>query len=347
MLLTPAYDVDRPEDLRRWPGISRAATRPTTTTRTRRRERSRVSRPPRDPDRRRAPDAGGGCGGHPGRRAVGDPHGERGPRGLGPGRPRVSGLAADRGGLRTRQQRRRRAGRGPAPRCRGLLGPRVHSRQPGRLPGGRASQRPPRAGSRHRISSRWPHPAAWRPWRRALREADGVVDALFGTGLARPLTGPAARAVAAIERAGRPVVSADVPSGLFSDTGAIRGRAIRAAATVAFAAPKICHALPPARRLCGRVVVADIGIPQEASDGAGSPALSRHGGRGPRPAPAARPRRPQARLRERRGRRGLAGKDRRGHPRRPRRAARRSRPRHGLLSRLARARGRRGACRRR
>ena len=98
---------------------------------------------------------------------------------------------------------------------------------------------------------------------RALGEADGVVDALFGTGLDRPLTGPAARAVAAINAAGRPVVAADVPSGLFSDTGKIRGKAIRAAATVAFGAPKVCHALPPARRLCGRLVVADIGIPAE------------------------------------------------------------------------------------
>jgi hydroxyethylthiazole kinase-like uncharacterized protein yjeF len=98
---------------------------------------------------------------------------------------------------------------------------------------------------------------------RALGEADGVVDALFGTGLDRPLTGPAARAVAAINAAGRPVVAADVPSGLFSDTGKIRGKAIRAAATVAIGAPKVCHALPPARRLCGRLVVADIGIPAE------------------------------------------------------------------------------------
>ena len=32
--------------------------------------------------------------------------------------------------------------------------------------------------------------------------------------------------------------------------------------TVAFAAPKLCHALPPARRLCGRLVVHDIGIPE-------------------------------------------------------------------------------------
>ena len=104
---------------------------------------------------------------------------------------------------------------------------------------------------------------------RALGEADGVVDALFGTGLDRPLTGPAARTVAAINAAGRPVVAADVPSGLFSDTGEIRGKAVRAAATVAFAAPKVCHALPPARRLCGRLVVGDIGISAELLGGRG------------------------------------------------------------------------------
>ena len=98
---------------------------------------------------------------------------------------------------------------------------------------------------------------------RALGEADGVVDALFGTGLDRPLTGSAVRAVRAINAAGRPVVAADVPSGLFSDTGEVRGTAIRAVATVAFAAPKVCHVLPPARRLCGRLVVVDIGIPAE------------------------------------------------------------------------------------
>lgn len=98
---------------------------------------------------------------------------------------------------------------------------------------------------------------------RALQEADGVVDALFGTGLDRPLAGAGARTVDAINAAGRPVVAADVPSGLISDTGEIRGKAIRAAATVAFGAPKVCHALPPARRLCGTLVVHDIGIPAE------------------------------------------------------------------------------------
>ncbi len=96
--------------------------------------------------------------------------------------------------------------------------------------------------------------------RRALAEADGVVDALFGTGLGRPLEGGARRAVEAINRSGRPIVSADIPSGLFAEGGAVAGPAVRAAVTVAFGAPKLCHVLPPASGFCGRLVVVDIGI---------------------------------------------------------------------------------------
>ena len=94
----------------------------------------------------------------------------------------------------------------------------------------------------------------------ALRGCDGIVDALFGTGLTRALTGGARRAVAALNAAGRPIVSADLPSGLSADRGTLIGPAVRAALTVAFGAPKPCHMLPPASELCGRVVVADIGI---------------------------------------------------------------------------------------
>jgi NAD(P)H-hydrate epimerase len=95
---------------------------------------------------------------------------------------------------------------------------------------------------------------------RALQEAEGVVDALFGTGLTRPLRAAAARVVEAINRSGLPVVSADLPSGLSSDTGVPIGPCVRASRTVAFGAPKLCHVTYPARACCGTVVVADIGI---------------------------------------------------------------------------------------
>jgi NAD(P)H-hydrate epimerase len=112
---------------------------------------------------------------------------------------------------------------------------------------------------------------------RELENADGAVDALFGTGLAltRGLTGMAARAVRALAASGVPVVSADVPSGVSADGGAIPGPAVRAALTVTFAAPKLCHVLPPARGLCGRVVVRDIGISREILDAGGGRASLR------------------------------------------------------------------------
>jgi hydroxyethylthiazole kinase-like uncharacterized protein yjeF len=98
--------------------------------------------------------------------------------------------------------------------------------------------------------------------RRALTECDGVIDALFGTGLSRPLEGAARRAVVALNSSGRRVVAADLPSGLYADRGDAPDAAVRAARTVAFAAPKPCHVLPPATDLCGEVEVAEIGIPR-------------------------------------------------------------------------------------
>ncbi len=104
----------------------------------------------------------------------------------------------------------------------------------------------------------------WKKLRESLRDCDGVLDALFGTGLSRALRGRAARVIAEVASSGRPVLSADVPSGLSSDSGEPPGISIQAVSTVAFGAPKFCHVLSPARGRCGRVVVKDIGIPEAA-----------------------------------------------------------------------------------
>jgi NAD(P)H-hydrate epimerase len=85
----------------------------------------------------------------------------------------------------------------------------------------------------------------------------------------------AARVVRALAASGVPVVSADVPSGVSADVGAIPGPAVRAALTVTFAAPKLCHVLPPARGFCGRVVVRDIGISRELLETSGGRASLR------------------------------------------------------------------------
>lgn len=92
-----------------------------------------------------------------------------------------------------------------------------------------------------------------------------IVDALFGTGLTRPLPPEVAQVLAAIDwvRAGeRPlVVAVDVPSGLCADTGQVLGRVLPAGLTVSFHAPKLGHYLGQGPAVCGSLVVADIGLP--------------------------------------------------------------------------------------
>ena len=88
-------------------------------------------------------------------------------------------------------------------------------------------------------------------------DADLVIDALFGAGLARDLDPSLAALVAGIRA---PVVAVDMPSGVDGDTGRVRGGAVTARATVTFCRRKPGHVLMPGRRLCGDVTVADIGI---------------------------------------------------------------------------------------
>lgn len=97
---------------------------------------------------------------------------------------------------------------------------------------------------------------------------DVVVDAIFGTGLARAPEGAFAGAIERIEAArvaGARVLAVDVPSGLSADTGRPLGPCVRADRTVTFAFPKRGLALFPGAALAGEVAVADIGIPPEAA----------------------------------------------------------------------------------
>lgn len=98
---------------------------------------------------------------------------------------------------------------------------------------------------------------------------DVIVDALFGTGLTRPLQGVHAEAVRKVNalrdlpNTNTLVVSIDVPSGLNSDTSERFGEAMQADITVTMTAPKVANVLSPASSYNGRLIVADIGSPAE------------------------------------------------------------------------------------
>lgn len=104
---------------------------------------------------------------------------------------------------------------------------------------------------------------------------DVIVDAIFGTGLTRPLEGVHAEAVRFIKRlrelraaaqSNPLIVSLDIPSGLDADSAALIGEAVRADLTVSFTAPKPANVLPPASHDNGQLVVADIGSPAALVD---------------------------------------------------------------------------------
>jgi hydroxyethylthiazole kinase-like uncharacterized protein yjeF len=97
----------------------------------------------------------------------------------------------------------------------------------------------------------------------ALHGAGVIVDALFGAGLSRPLTGLARQAVEAVARAadaGVPVIAVDLPSGIDGACGKVRGAAVMASETVTFCRRKVGHLLMPGRLHTGKLWVADIGI---------------------------------------------------------------------------------------
>jgi NAD(P)H-hydrate epimerase len=84
---------------------------------------------------------------------------------------------------------------------------------------------------------------------------DVIVDAMFGTGLSRPIEGVFADAIARINASGKPVVAVDLPSGVDATSGAVLGSAIRASETVTFQFYKRGQLLFPGRELCGDVIV--------------------------------------------------------------------------------------------
>lgn len=133
-----------------------------------------------------------------------------------------------------------------------------------------------------------PHPSfktcanedEWRAFQATHENYDVIVDALFGTGLTRPLEGiyisviehlARVRKTRAARSEDRPlIVSLDLPSGLDADAAELTGEAVEADLTITFTAPKPANVLPPASDLNGKLHVASIGSPAALIDEADS-----------------------------------------------------------------------------
>ena len=95
-----------------------------------------------------------------------------------------------------------------------------------------------------------------------LDGASLIVDAIFGAGISRPVSGHVKELLEAADNSGVPIVAVDLPSGVNGDTGEIFGFAPRCHSTVTFFRPKLGHFLGPGADKIGNLFVEDIGIPE-------------------------------------------------------------------------------------
>ena len=90
----------------------------------------------------------------------------------------------------------------------------------------------------------------WQP-----KDQELLIDALFGVGLNRPVDDAKKELIRRMNESGSPIVSADLPSGLHADSGAVMGAAVKACCTVTMQAKKAGMLLGQGRALCGEVIV--------------------------------------------------------------------------------------------
>ena len=97
-----------------------------------------------------------------------------------------------------------------------------------------------------------------------FEECEVIIDALLGTGLQRPVSGLWSDWMDLVKRSSIPVISVDIPSGLYADTGCIAGNAIKADVTVCFIALKQGMYTAEAADVCGEIILHDLGLPEQA-----------------------------------------------------------------------------------
>lgn len=94
-----------------------------------------------------------------------------------------------------------------------------------------------------------------------------IVDGMLGTGLSGPVQGLLREVIAWINGLKKPVIAIDIPSGLDADSGQVMGICLQASLTVTFGLAKRGLVVQPGRKYCGKLVIVDISLPSQLSEG--------------------------------------------------------------------------------
>jgi ADP-dependent NAD(P)H-hydrate dehydratase / NAD(P)H-hydrate epimerase len=89
---------------------------------------------------------------------------------------------------------------------------------------------------------------------------DLLVDAIFGTGLSKPVEGVTAAFINSINKLPATIVSIDLPSGMFADRSSVNNPVVHASYTLTFGGLKAAMLVAEEGIHCGEIVVLDIGL---------------------------------------------------------------------------------------
>ncbi|MEL6988564.1 MAG: NAD(P)H-hydrate epimerase, partial [Bacteroidota bacterium] len=97
-------------------------------------------------------------------------------------------------------------------------------------------------------------------FRANLKNADIIIDCLFGFGLNRPLEGAYLELIQNLNKSGKKIIAVDIPSGIFIDKSSVQNTSVQADITISFQLPKLAFMFPENDDFIGKWYCKDIGL---------------------------------------------------------------------------------------